>query len=198
VTSVGSLINGAAEKTTPIDADLVGLSDSADSGILKKLSWSNVKARLKAYNDTLYAKTTDIVVEEFSSNSNTTNTATDTTSFAYGSSGSGFPNGAVGTSYVRRVRFQNSITELDCLILEFYDSTNSSWVPASTRLTWHYAGSTTYGMRMSSANSTDVDVTFGSGGLHALGASTYGANSSEAWSLITSWKWRVRKIRAKT
>jgi hypothetical protein len=55
LTTVGALITGADEKTTPVDADLVGLSDSAAANILKKLSWTNVKATLKAYFDTIYA-----------------------------------------------------------------------------------------------------------------------------------------------
>lgn len=51
----GNLIASATVKTTPIDADYVGLMDSAAGNILKKLSWSNVKATLKTYFDTLYA-----------------------------------------------------------------------------------------------------------------------------------------------
>lgn len=54
-TSEGSLINAATAKATPVDADLIGLMDSAASNILKKLSWANVKATLKTYFDTLYA-----------------------------------------------------------------------------------------------------------------------------------------------
>ena len=54
-TTTGALINGATEKTTPVDADFVGLMDSAASNVLKKLSWANIKATLKAYFDTLYA-----------------------------------------------------------------------------------------------------------------------------------------------
>jgi hypothetical protein len=57
-TTVGSLINGATAKTTPVDADMVGLMDSAASNVLKKLSWANVKATLKTYFDTLYAAIT--------------------------------------------------------------------------------------------------------------------------------------------
>jgi hypothetical protein len=53
-TTMGALINGATEKTTPVDADMVGLMDSAASNILKKLSWLNIKATLKTYFDTLY------------------------------------------------------------------------------------------------------------------------------------------------
>jgi hypothetical protein len=54
-TTIGALINGATAKTTPVDADYVGLMDSAASNILKKLSWANIKATLKTYFDTLYA-----------------------------------------------------------------------------------------------------------------------------------------------
>jgi hypothetical protein len=45
----------AQSKTTPIDADAVLLYDSADAnGLWKKLSWSNIKATLKTYFDSLY------------------------------------------------------------------------------------------------------------------------------------------------
>lgn len=53
-TTIGALINGATNKATPVDADYVGLMDSAASNVLKKLSWANVKATLKTYFDTLY------------------------------------------------------------------------------------------------------------------------------------------------
>jgi hypothetical protein len=54
-TTEGALINGATAKTTPVDADYIGLMDSAASNILKKLSWANIKATLKTYFDGLYA-----------------------------------------------------------------------------------------------------------------------------------------------
>lgn len=47
-TSIGTLIDGATSKTTPVDADQIGLMDSAASNILKKLSWANLKATLNA------------------------------------------------------------------------------------------------------------------------------------------------------
>lgn len=52
--NVGSAINGSAAKTTPVDADVVAILDSAASNVLKKLSWANIKATLKTYFDTLY------------------------------------------------------------------------------------------------------------------------------------------------
>ncbi len=51
----GSFINSLTGKTTPVDTDFAGLMDSADSNKLKKLSWANIKATLKAYFDTLYS-----------------------------------------------------------------------------------------------------------------------------------------------
>ena len=53
-TTLWNTINWATAKTTPVDADMLWLMDSAASNVLKKLSWANVKATLKAYFDTLY------------------------------------------------------------------------------------------------------------------------------------------------
>ena len=53
--NVASVINGATTKTTPVDADIFPLTDSAASGVIKKLSWQNVKATQKTYFDTIYA-----------------------------------------------------------------------------------------------------------------------------------------------
>ena len=47
--------HAAASKATPVDADEVPLIDSAASWGLKKLTWTDLKATLKAYFDTLYA-----------------------------------------------------------------------------------------------------------------------------------------------
>ena len=45
-TSLGAIINGATAKTTPVDADMLPLMDSAASNIVKKLSWANIKTAL--------------------------------------------------------------------------------------------------------------------------------------------------------
>lgn len=52
--TIEAIIHAATGKTTPVDADELGLVDSAASNVLKKLTWANVKATLKTYFDTLY------------------------------------------------------------------------------------------------------------------------------------------------
>lgn len=52
--SANQLPSGLDAKTTPIDADVVVIGDSADSNRARKVTWSNVKATLKTYFDTLY------------------------------------------------------------------------------------------------------------------------------------------------
>lgn len=52
--AVAGIIHAATSKATPVDADEVGLVDSAASFGLKRLTWANIKATLKAYFDTLY------------------------------------------------------------------------------------------------------------------------------------------------
>lgn len=51
---VNTNMSGYTSKSTPVDADLIPLSDSVSSFGIKKLSWANLKANLKTYFDTLY------------------------------------------------------------------------------------------------------------------------------------------------
>jgi hypothetical protein len=46
--TIGTLIAGSSDKATPVDADSIAISDSAAAGILKRLSWANVKAGLNS------------------------------------------------------------------------------------------------------------------------------------------------------
>lgn len=51
----GVIRHGDPPKTTPVDADEMGLLDSAAAWAKKVLSWGNLKAALKTYFDGLYA-----------------------------------------------------------------------------------------------------------------------------------------------
>jgi hypothetical protein len=131
---------------------------------------------------------------EFSSNSNATNAVSDGSSFAYGPAGSLIPNGAVGTAYDRTIRFQTPLQASDVLSVEV-DQGMGLWVPVDRRLTaWVRQGSLGYGIYIEATTSTTVTVSFGSGGFRSSSA-TYAANG-EAWSVVSGWKWRVRKSSA--
>ena len=56
--------NDASGKTTPVDADKVGLIDSADLNILKSLTWANMKATLKLKKRTATATNYSTVVTD--------------------------------------------------------------------------------------------------------------------------------------
>lgn len=49
VTTLGAIINGLTAKTTPADADMTVLMDSAASNASKKLSWANLKVAIASY-----------------------------------------------------------------------------------------------------------------------------------------------------
>src|SRR5574343_187749 len=57
--------HAATSKATPVDADELPIVDSAASNVLKKLTWSNLKATLKAYLDTLYKTIGDKIYSDF-------------------------------------------------------------------------------------------------------------------------------------
>jgi len=58
-TRIGTIVNGATNYATPLDADKVGIWDVANS-LFKALTWANLKATLKTYFDTLYATVADL------------------------------------------------------------------------------------------------------------------------------------------
>jgi len=53
--NIASSIVGVADKATPVDADSIGLIDSAAANVLKETTWANIKTTLKAYFDGIYA-----------------------------------------------------------------------------------------------------------------------------------------------
>lgn len=53
-TNIASVIYGVDAKTTPVDADEIAGIDTENENVLKKHTWTNIKAFLKTYFDTLY------------------------------------------------------------------------------------------------------------------------------------------------
>jgi len=53
-TNFGAFANGLTNKATPLDADLINIVDTADTNKQKKVTFTNVKAFLKTYFDTVY------------------------------------------------------------------------------------------------------------------------------------------------
>lgn len=128
------------------------------------------------------------------SNSDNSSTASNTSSFAYGPSGSLIPNGAVGTAYTRRIRFPTPIstTVLNDINVEVQEAGNGPWVPVIGRLGPFMSQSTnTYGINWAevSGSETDIDVVFRQGGYQASNA-TYAGNGAP-WSDLSTWRWRA-------
>jgi hypothetical protein len=54
LTTLAALVNGAASKATPVDADTFAGTDSAAGNAIKRFTWANIKATLLAYFNTVY------------------------------------------------------------------------------------------------------------------------------------------------
>lgn len=59
----GTWMFGLSAKTTPVNADSIVISDSADSNKAKNLTFNNLKAALKTYFDTIYTTTTAVATQ---------------------------------------------------------------------------------------------------------------------------------------
>lgn len=83
--AVGPQIDGAAAKTTPVDADTMGLIDSAASNVLKKVTWANIKATIYAALGALIAagtgKSTPVGGDSFAISDSAASGATKTLTF---------------------------------------------------------------------------------------------------------------------
>lgn len=56
ITRLGNIEDGAEIKTALVDNDALPVIDSVDGNEMKKITWSNVKAMLKTWLDSLYNK----------------------------------------------------------------------------------------------------------------------------------------------
>jgi hypothetical protein len=139
-TTIGALVNGATDKATPVDADYVGLMDSAASNVLKKLSWANLKATLKTYFDTLYGNVTTTGTQTLTNKTLTNPTVTGYTETVYSLTGADInpANGTVQTKTLSgNTTFTESIADGQSVVLMLNPATFTttwptiSWVNAA-------------------------------------------------------------------
>jgi hypothetical protein len=183
--SLGGDFQGTSSPFSTINGN-AGLSSNATMVV-------NFKVKIAEWTSNVTMA--DRQVEEYAWNSDTTATASVTASgFGNGNSGVAIgSNWAAGTTYIRRVRFQNAGTDTDVYFLEWFDSSAGGF---TTGLYPSIAQSTSrYGAQISRVpgSSTDVDVQFNAQGRHPDGL--YGATGS-SWSSIAGTKWRVKRVSA--
>lgn len=192
-TQVFLALQGASNQFTKTNA-----SSLASAGELVSFSFELPIAEW-AGSGTINVAQNDV---EYASNSSTSTTASDTTSFAYGPQGNQIQN--ITAALSRRVRFQTPIQATDQLVFQVSDD-RINWISvpavdvAATGVAnvWTYQNGTTYGLgRLSrvSGAPTDLTVDFGQ---YAWNTSTYGAGGT-SWS-SSSWGagyWRVVKARS--
>jgi hypothetical protein len=187
------IYEGAVETTGSTEV-LVYLTDNASqaAGSTTPWAWQNGDSLDVHFTVpvTQWSGTTtlaDRALEEYAWNSSAT-TTNDTTSFANGPEGVNIRAFApVGNNVVqKRVRFQTPILPTDRISIEF--NPGSGWALASDILgatTTNDAGTASYGqyIRPVIGSNTDFDVFFNSA-----------ATGLSAWSGLTGYKWRVRKV----
>ena len=111
---VAAAVHAATSKSTPVDADELGLVDSAASNVLKKLTWANLKAGAKTYFDTVYqAKFTFTPREVLTANR----------SYYVRTDGSDSNTGLANTSGGAFLTQQKAIDTVASLDLSIYDVT---------------------------------------------------------------------------
>ena len=128
--------------------------------------------------------------QEYAYNSNnSTPSANDTTSFAYGANGvlvQSFSTSGT-TPITRYVQFTKTINNRDDFIVEFMNPTYPSvWLSAQQLGYGYTALSTTnyYGVSTTIVNSTTVSVNF---------YQAYDVGTGHTWASINTWYWRLRK-----
>lgn len=142
---VADATNAATSKTTPVDADVVPLADSASSFSLKKLSWANIKATLKTYFDTLYSAIGHLHTGTYEpANANIQTHVTDTTFHLDATQKTDLTDGGDSTLHFHsadRNRTNHSGTQLASTISDFSEAVDdrvNGLLVAGTNVTLSY------------------------------------------------------------
>lgn len=138
-TNVGSSIHGVTAKTTPVDADEVGLIDSAASNVLKKLTWANIKATLKTYFDTLYYAMggTDVAVADGGTGASSASAARTNLGLAIGSDVQAFDatlHAGLGNSGAKTADYTLTLADANSLVGHSFgdDNARTFTIPANS------------------------------------------------------------------
>lgn len=143
------------------------------------------------------ATSADRAVEEYASNSNTTD-ASDTTSFAYGPGGSQFPT--TSTNRDKTVQFTTPIQQTDRLFIEVSSNSGVTWLPLEHSdgfVELHSQQNTTnYGMGFELGATPSIQVTVRFWQYRNATGATFGAAGATFTSISASstYKWRIRKV----
>jgi hypothetical protein len=178
--TVGTLVSGATAKTTPVDADNFGYSDSAASNVFKRFSWANFKAVLKTYFDTIYQAALGYTAENVANKS--TSVATDAASDTKYPSVKAVANATRGNGYIGMVKAVETISNLTLSGLQTVDF-HPLLAGERVFLTMQ-TDATQNGVWVVSAGAWTRPVDFAAGSVHPSGALIY---VSEGTQMRSSW-----------
>ncbi len=136
----------------------------------------------------------DRALEEYASNSSTTD-ADDSTSFAYGPTGSLLP-GALTAPRLKRVNFLTTIQPTDTILVEIQSSGSGAWTPVFSNgigsLAYQVQGTVEYGMAIVGTVGTNaVTLYFAQ---YARPTNAVYATAGQSWSAVSTYRYRLRKI----
>lgn len=212
---LSTTINSASAKTTPVDADLFGLVDSADSNTLKKSTWANIKATLIAswgvLVNGLAAKTTPIGADEIAIADSAASNATkkvalsnlykglgtgtqDSTTFLRGDGTYASPISGASTIATKYIIVPSISSNNLVVALKYIDGTD----PSSTKVITFRVGGTEYNLTSSMSFTKNAGTNFSNMGsaelngqnvqvfMYAIGETGASAGLKFGWSRIPS------------
>lgn len=126
--ALAATIHAATTKATPVDADELGLVDSAASNVLKRLTWANVKATIKTYYDSVAATLTNKTLDS-------TNISTLTSKTTPVDADSAVIVDSAASNFFKRTTYTNIKAFLKTYFDTLYDLTGAAITALATKTT---------------------------------------------------------------